>query len=130
MSSLRVRRCPASQVRELFARGMRVRTHTLLLVVLPHRESEKPLSVALAAIVPRRVCSTAVGRNRLRRLLRESIRHVARTLPELLPYRAIAVCWNAKPADCKRLRLRDVLPEVEAALQRAYSTGNRAASVP
>lgn len=84
--------------------------------VLPAAE---PCPLQLGVIVPRSVCPTAVGRNRLRRLLRESIRTLLVEEPALLAgAEAVVLRWRVKPSsDCKRLRLRQVLPLVRAALE-------------
>ncbi|MCX8052000.1 MAG: ribonuclease P protein component [Chlorobi bacterium] len=110
-----------SAMLHLLRSGRRFRdpSGTVQTILLGDREAQEP--IALALMVSRTVCPTAVGRNRLRRLLRESIRTLARQQPELLaPYRAIAIRWlRAVTVDYRRLRLRDVLPMLGAALQTA-----------
>lgn len=89
----------------------------LQVIALPRIDSR---SLRYAVIVSRAICSKAVGRNRLRRLLRESLRNIAYNQPELVaPYGVLVLRWLAAAPvqECKRLRLRDVLPAVHAALQ-------------
>ncbi|GIV53168.1 MAG: hypothetical protein KatS3mg038_3689 [Candidatus Kapaibacterium sp.] len=108
---------------ELFRRGKRWRDPSgrLQVIALPSVESR---SLRYLVIVSRAICPKAVGRNRIRRLLRESLRTIANDQPELLaPYGAIALRWLAAAPvrECKRLHLRDVLPAVRAALQKPLS---------
>lgn len=115
----RVRGRRAAQ--EVLRRGVRSRDSRgqVVVIALRREDTDAPSPVGVMVIVPRSLCPRAVGRNRLRRLLRESIRMIARSDPALLaPYRAVAVRWLQKPPrDCKRLRLWDVLPSVKEALE-------------
>jgi len=110
-------------IEELFRMGNRWRDPSgrLQVIALPRIESRL---LGYVVIVSRAICPKAVGRNRIRRLLRESLRTIANNQPELVePYGAIALRWlSAAPVrECKRLRLGDVLPAVRAALQKPLS---------
>ncbi|MCS7000740.1 MAG: ribonuclease P protein component [Bacteroidota bacterium] len=109
---------------ELFRTGMRCRIPDcpVQTTVLPKVSSSlETEALAYTLVVPRSVCRTAVGRNRVRRLLRESLRAILSSQPALVaPYRALALRWSGpSTTDCKRLRLRDVLPHVVAVLTAA-----------
>ncbi len=89
--------------------------------------ASEPGPLHVAVIVPRSVCRRAVGRNRLRRLVRESIRLLEREHPTMLaPFSVLVVRWRTQPPnDCKRLRLKDVLPLVRSAVAAAGDMLNR-----
>ncbi|GBD06011.1 Ribonuclease P protein component [bacterium HR20] len=108
---------------ELVRRGKRWRDPSGRVQVIALPRAESPL-LCYIVIVSRAICPRAVGRNRIRRLLRESLRKIANDHPELVaPYSAIALRWLAAAPvrECKRLRLGDVLPAVRAALQKPLS---------
>ncbi len=112
-----------SAIEELFRMGKRWRDQSGRLQVIALPRAESPL-LRYVVIVARAICPRAVGRNRIRRLLRESLRTITNDQPELLaPYGAIALRWLAAAPvrECKRLHLRDVLPTVRAALQKPLS---------
>lgn len=105
----------------LLRRGTRWRhpTGMLQVIVLPSSTTnieDVPLEYVLS--VPRSVCPTAVGRNRVRRLLRESLRHIALQQPQLVAaFQAIALRWlDRSQPDCRQLRLKDVLCQIVEAL--------------
>lgn len=71
--------------------------------------------------IPKRVAPLAVARNRVKRLLRESVRrHVCRRADELSAhgYGRLVFLWRQAPAAPMLLRLRDVESHVERALEK------------
>ncbi len=104
---------------QLFRTGRRWREPTGRVQVIAEGGDESQILLYII-VVPRAVCPKAVGRNRIRRLLRESLRTIAQQQPELLaPYRTLALRWlsTAQGSEWKRLPLHDVLSVVTSALQ-------------
>lgn len=70
--------------------------------------------------VPKRVCKLAVTRNRIKRLLRESIRaHYKNHEQNQLKFRCFVISWKQAPKNAKSISLRDVQPVVDRVLNRA-----------
>lgn len=65
-----------SDFRTVFKRN--VRSHDRYFTVLAHRTGNPP---RLGSAVARKACGSAVGRNRLKRVIRESFRHARAELP-------------------------------------------------
>ncbi len=115
-----------AQFRAVLRRATRSADPSRTVLVYAVAASE-PDALHVAVIVPRAICPGAVGRNRLRRLVRESIRLLDREHPTMLaPFSALVVRWRTQPpTDCKRLRLKDVLPLVRSAVAAAGDMLNR-----
>ena len=85
-------------------------------------------------VTARKRTRPAVLRNRIKRLLRESLRQIAHDYDragEVLPFQEIVLIWNAVPRKPSLLRLHAVLPAVRDVVDRAtryyrkeYSDGN------
>lgn len=104
---------------QLFRMGRRWREPTGRVQVIA-MEGDESQVLHYVVVVSRAVCPKAVGRNRIRRLLRESLRIIAQQHPELLaPYRTLALRWlsTAHGSEWKRLPLLEVLSAVTSALQ-------------
>jgi ribonuclease P protein component len=104
---------------QLFRMGRRWREPTGRVQVIAEEGDESQV-LHYVVVVSRAVCPKAVGRNRIRRLLRESLRIIAQQHPELLaPYRTLALRWlsAAHGSEWKRLPLLEVLSAVTSALQ-------------
>jgi ribonuclease P protein component len=67
-----------SDFRTVFKRN--VRSHDRYFTVLAHRSGNSP---RLGSAVARKACGSAVGRNRLKRIIRESFRHARERLPKV-----------------------------------------------
>ncbi|MCX7930882.1 MAG: ribonuclease P protein component [Chlorobi bacterium] len=104
--------------------GRRIRESSGMLRLYALLSAERSGRLAVGVIIPRSVCPHAVGRNRLRRLLRESIRLVCRQRPQLVePYAVLIVRWIGTPKlPCKQLYLQQVYPLLQTALEYAQKT--------
>ncbi|MCX6139586.1 MAG: ribonuclease P protein component [Candidatus Kapabacteria bacterium] len=85
-------------------------------------------SISVGVTIGKRTAKRAVIRNRVKRLLRESVR-------QIVPSRAVALSsagihsvvlvWRSAPEAPKLLRLSDVQPHVESALDHVISVCSR-----
>lgn len=79
-------------------------------------------TIHVGVSVPRRNVSSAVIRNRIKRLLRVAIHQTVQQHDVRCRMRgvnAIVAIWRSAPAHASQIRLRDVYPTVNATFQRA-----------
>ncbi|MEJ5287601.1 MAG: Ribonuclease P protein component [Candidatus Kapaibacterium sp.] len=112
----------------LFENGKRFSVGSLRLVVLPKSPDEQNLecvtTVFFAVQVSKKSTKKAVVRNRIKRLLRESLRFLAKnTMKEkIVMFKYIFLGWVEAPRRACEIRLRDVLPVVEKGLNIAFTS--------
>lgn len=85
-------------------------------------ETEGEQQIVYFGVTARKRTRPAVLRNRIKRLLRESVRLVALEYQQVdkpLPFRAFVIIWNAVPACPSLLHLRIVLPAVRILMEKA-----------
>ncbi|MCX7909832.1 MAG: ribonuclease P protein component [Ignavibacteria bacterium] len=109
----------------LFANGKRFSEGNLRLVVLPKSENEienEPNKIFYAVQVSKKATKKAVVRNRIKRLLRESLRFIAKSqMSNMLSiFKYIFLGWVAAPQRACDIHLNDVLPSVQKAISVAY----------
>lgn len=81
-------------------------------------------SFSLGVTVSKRVAKKAVVRNRIKRLMRESVRLVVKDLEnegEVLLPKAVCLSWQKAPKKPSEITLHDVLPKVNKLLRKANS---------
>ena len=110
-----------TDIETVWRQGKRVSAETIQLVLLCREEAGQEMGYVVS--VPRRWVRKAVARSRLRRLLREALRQALQELEEgTFPFvRAAALVWRSPLGweEVRRLRLRDVLPQVRELFRRA-----------
>jgi ribonuclease P protein component len=84
------------------------------------------IEIFYAVGVRKKVAKKAIVRNRLKRLLRESLRQLfkeekAKEFAEA--FEIIYLSWNAAPSHHKLIGLKDVFPKVKDLLLKAYKSG-------
>lgn len=109
----------------LFSKGKRFSEGNLRLVVLPKNSEElekEPFKLFYAVQVSKKATKKAVVRNRIKRLLRESLRFLAKNTmnDKLYIFKYIFLGWVFAPQRPCEIHLKDVLPSVEKALSDAY----------
>jgi len=110
----------------LFENGKRFSQGNLRLVVFPKSEEEinaEPYKIYYAVHVSKKTSKKSVVRNRIKRLLRESLRFLARNNmnDKLHIFKYIFLGWIQAPQRACEIRLKDVLPHVELGLTSAVN---------
>ncbi|ROL60108.1 ribonuclease P protein component [Bacteroidetes/Chlorobi group bacterium MS-B_bin-24] len=110
----------------LFQQGKRFYRDNISAVVLPKSQSEleaEKFLVRYAVQVSRKVTKKAVVRNRIKRLLRESIRKLAKEdmNEKLFIFKYIFLNWSSAPKRPCEIHLADVFPFAHSVLEDAYS---------
>lgn len=105
----------------LFRQGKRFKcTEVHLVVRFGNRAEELPL-INVGVVVRKKIARTAVLRNRIKRLVRESLYGVAKTSPELLAgIDSMALLWNTTPEHPKKIHLQDVEKAVGVVMLQAH----------
>lgn len=110
----------------LFQKGKRFYRNSISAVVLPKSQLEMEAErfiVRYAVQVSRKVTKKAVVRNRIKRLLRESIRKLAKENmnDKLFIFKYIFLNWSSAPSRPCEIHLCDVFPSAYSILEEAYS---------
>ena len=103
---------------ELFKAGLRYKVEDLLAVVIKNDSSKNNPSsnriIFYAVAVSKRIAKKAVVRNRIKRLLRESIRLLFIKNPDNFEIISkIILMWRNAPVKPAFIKLNDVMPIVE-----------------
>ncbi|MCX7880692.1 MAG: ribonuclease P protein component [Ignavibacteria bacterium] len=113
------------ELEDLLKNGIRFNTVNLRAIVSPRKSiasGENVYNIRFAVQVPKKTSKKAVVRNRIKRLLRESLRKVAK---EMLPERfflieSIFLLWRSTaPSKPYQIHLQDVLPNVSSLCENA-----------
>lgn len=114
---------------ETLRSGRRVTSGPLSLTAALVRDPQAPFDAIRYGVgIPKRIAPRAVSRNRVKRLLRESVRrHVCSRADEIgsSGYDRLVFLWRQAPASPMLLRLSDVEPHVERAIAKLMSTKPR-----
>ncbi|MBL7974752.1 MAG: ribonuclease P protein component [Candidatus Kapabacteria bacterium] len=104
----------------VFKGGKRFKNDSMHAVVRFDKEQQLPAVVLCGIVVRKKIAKTAVLRNRIKRLARESLFAVAKTQPELIAHiESMVVLWNTTPEHPRKIELEDVQAVVTDALQKA-----------
>ncbi len=85
-------------------------------------------NVHLGVTISKRLAKKAVIRNRIKRLLRESVRLAIKQLNQrgtIIPIDQMIISWRQAPDMPSKIRLADVMPHVIKIIQSAESIYNR-----
>ena len=75
-----------------------------------------------AVLISKKVAKKAVVRNRVKRLLRESLRQLLKSSPELFKkFSTIVLIWKSAPQKPAEIKLNDVMPVVTELLSKMNS---------
>ena len=121
---------------KVFSSGKKLRAYPLLASVVfdiseigltPFRfeKMNLPTEIFLGVTVSKRVAKRAVIRNRIKRLMRESVRLVLKDYEENgieLTCKAICLAWQKAPQKPSEISLHDVLPKVQTILRKFTNT--------
>lgn len=110
------------RIAETFRSGKRFSTPAAVLIAVYSKQSEAAESVAMMVVVRKKIARKAVVRNRIRRLVRESVRRAlasftAEGIP--VPFTSLVFMWNSAPKRPSLLRLDAVELVVRPLLERA-----------
>lgn len=107
----------------VFEEGRRFANGSITTLVVFRKPDSTEHGTALHyGVTAKRRTRPAVLRNRIKRLLRESLRHVVQEYSEAgeeLPIQELVLVWNAIPRKSSLLRLRTVLPAVRDTVDKA-----------
>lgn len=96
---------------EVFTNGKKFSTSNLFIVIDDFSSTDNNM-IEYAVIVSKKVSKRAVVRNRVKRLLRECLRHyVHLLLGDRMQVKAILLYWRTPVRHAKMIRLSDVIVE-------------------
>ncbi len=106
--------------RSVFSEGKRF-VHPALVLIVQYRQQRQPSpSVSVSFGVGVRRGAPAVTRNRIKRLLRESLRRYFREHPEKAKFfDAVILIWRTLPNRARQLRFESVYTTVKQLLEQA-----------
>jgi ribonuclease P protein component len=107
---------------KVFERGKRFYVANALAVVCFMPANSGCSELMLGLLAGKKLSKSAVMRNRIKRLLKESVRLSIEdfTINGQCPFEVILLSWKKAPSHPRMLRLDDVLPEVRQLLQQAF----------
>lgn len=109
----------------LFSNGIRISNDKLRAIVLfksPTELNLEPCRILYAVYVSKKATKKSVVRNRIKRLLRESLRLLARNVmkEEICAFKYLYLNWTSAPARPCEISLKDVFPVVQRTIVKAY----------
>ncbi len=110
----------------LFANGIRISYDKLRAIILFKSKAEldnEPRKIFYAVFVSKKATKKSVVRNRIKRLLRESLRLLARTemVEKINVIKYLYLNWTSAPKRPCEIRLHDVFPLVHCIIEKAYN---------
>ncbi len=107
----------------IFKTGQRFYHDEASAVICFNRESKEIPLINYAVIVRKKVAKKAVVRNRIKRLMRESLKHIffeSADLKFINSFEYVVIGWNSAPEHPMLIHLKDVLPKVKSLLESAF----------
>lgn len=111
-----------SRIAGIFRTGRRFSSPQATIMAISGGEGRIAGSIEIMAVIRKKTARKAVIRNRIRRLVRESLRHFVAEYTDTgreFPVRAIIVIWNTAPAHPALLRLDSVMAVLRPLIERA-----------
>ncbi|MFN3781815.1 MAG: ribonuclease P protein component [Candidatus Kapaibacteriota bacterium] len=110
----------------LFSNGIRISHDKLRAIILFKNETElctEKYKILYAVYVSKKATKKSVVRNRIKRLLRESLRLLARTemVEKINVIKYLYLNWTSAPRRPCEIRLYDVFPLVHSIVEKAYN---------
>ncbi|OGU11005.1 MAG: ribonuclease P protein component [Ignavibacteria bacterium GWB2_35_12] len=112
----------------IFRTGQRFYHDEASAVICFSREAKEIPQINYAVIVRKKVAKKAVVRNRIKRLLRESLKQIffeSADIKFINSIEYVVVGWNSAPVHPMLIHLKDVLPKVRTLLESAFKSHNK-----
>lgn len=103
-----------------FQNGRKFRESAALASVIFSDDTENEI-LYLGVTISKRTAKSAVVRNRVKRLLRESVRQIVSESDFDIPIEKILISWREAPEHSKLIRLSDVRPVISKIIEKACS---------
>ncbi|GAB1430420.1 hypothetical protein MASR2M18_12530 [Ignavibacteria bacterium] len=119
-----------SRIANVFRFGRRFSSPQATVIAMRGGENRIVGGVELMAVIRKKTARKSVVRNRIRRLVRESLRRIAAEYADAgreFPARTIIVLWNFAPAHPALLRLDTVMAVLRPLLERACKFHSKSA---
>lgn len=111
-----------SRIANVFRYGRRFSSPQATMIAIRGDNNRIADCVGIMAIIRKKTARKAVTRNRIRRLVRESLRQLAAEFTgngREFPVQAVVVIWNVAPSHPAQLRLNTVTDVLRPLLERA-----------
>jgi len=112
----------------IFKTGQRFYHDEASAVICFSRESKEIPLINYAVLVRKKVAKKAVVRNRIKRLMRESLKHIffeSADIKFINSFEYIVIGWNSAPKHPMLIHLNDVLPKVKTLLDKAFKANTK-----
>ena len=108
----------------IFASGKRFYNDDVMAVICFRKADINNPTINYAVIARKKIARKAVVRNRIKRLLRESLRKIfSESEDEKFnkSFEYIIIGWNTAPEHPMLIKLKDIMPKVKSLLDKAYN---------